>query len=126
MGLVRARVTLRNPRQPDLQPTGVDALAGSGSVRLCIPVRVQLRLDREEIAKKEVMLAGGDKSLAPYVGPVELHFKNRIGFANALVLGDEVLLGAMPMEAMDLVIIPKTRTPDVNPGSPNVATSVVK
>jgi hypothetical protein len=30
------------------------------------------------------------------------------------------------MEDMDLVIIPRTRTLDVNPGSPNVATTVVK
>jgi hypothetical protein len=30
------------------------------------------------------------------------------------------------VEDMDLVIIPKTRTVDVNPASPNVATSVVK
>jgi hypothetical protein len=60
------------------------------------------------------------------VGPVELHFKNRVGFFGALVMGDEVLLGAIPMEDMDLILIPKTRTLDVNPDSPNVATSVVK
>jgi hypothetical protein len=43
-----------------------------------------------------------------------------------LVLGDQVLLGAIPMEDMDLVIIPKIRTVDVNPNSPNIGTSVVK
>ncbi len=30
-----------------------------------------------------------------------------------------VLLGAIPMEDMDLVIIPETRTLDVNPDSPH-------
>ncbi len=30
-------------------------------------------------------------------------------------MGDQVLLGAIHMEDMDLVIIPKTRTGDVNP-----------
>jgi hypothetical protein len=49
-----------------------------------------------------------------------------VGFAGALVLGNQVLLGAIPMEDMDLVVIPSTRTLAVNPGSPNVATSVVK
>jgi hypothetical protein len=68
----------------------------------------------------------GSKKLVPYVGPVELHFKNRIGFAGALVMGDQVLLGAIPVEDMDLVIIPKTRTLDINPDSPNIATSIVK
>jgi hypothetical protein len=62
----------------------------------------------------------------PYVGPVELHFKNRVGFAGALVMADEVLLGSIPMEDMDLVIVPRTRTLDVNPNSPNVATSMAK
>jgi hypothetical protein len=87
---------------------------------------VQLQLSLEEIAKKEVTLADGGRKLVPYVGPVELRFKDRVGFSGALVMGDEVLLGAIPMEDMDLVIIPKTRTLDVNPSSPNIATSIVK
>ena len=52
--------------------------------------------------------------------------KNRVGFAGALVMGDQVLLGAIPMEDMDLVIIPKTRTLDINPNSPNFASSIAK
>src|SRR5437660_5154104 len=126
MGLVRAKVALKNPRKPELQPVEVDALADNGAVHLCIPAHVQIQLDLEEIAKKEVTLAHGGKQLVPYVGPVELHFGNRVGFAGALVLGDEVLLGAIPMEDMDLIVIPRTRTLDVNPSSPNVATSSVK
>jgi clan AA aspartic protease len=126
VGLIRARVTLTNPRRADLQPVEVDALADSGSVHLCIPPHVQLQLGLEEVTKKEVTLAEGGKKLVPYVGPVEVHFKNRVGFAGALVMGDEVLLGAIPMEDMDLVVIPKTRILDVNPASPNVGTSVAK
>ena len=126
MGLVKAKLTLHNPRKPELQLVEVDALADSGAVHLCIPPHVQIQLGLDEIAKKEVTLANGRKTLVPYVGPVELRFKNRVGFAGALVLGDEVLLGAIPMEYVDLMIIPKTRTLDVNPGSPNVATSVAK
>ena len=60
------------------------------------------------------------------MGPLELRFGNRIGYAGALVIGDEVLLGVIPMEDMDLVVIPKTQTLAVNPTSPNIATSVVK
>ncbi|HEY7314253.1 MAG TPA: hypothetical protein VH643_33185 [Gemmataceae bacterium] len=126
MGLIRAKLLLRNPRKPELQPVEVDALADSGSVHLCIPPHVQIQLELEETAKKEATLADGGKKLVPYVGPVELHFKNRIGFAGALVLGDEVLLGAIPREDMDLVLIPRSRTLDVNPSSPNIATSTAK
>ena len=102
------------------------ALADSGAAHLCIPPHVQIQLGLEEVAKKEVTLADGCKKLVPYVGPVEIHFKNRVGFAGALVLGNEVLLGAIPMEDMDLIIIPRTRTLAVNPDSPNIGTSVVK
>jgi hypothetical protein len=73
-----------------------------------------------------VTLADGSKKLVPYVGPVELRFKNRVGFAGALVMGDQVLLGAIPMEDMDLIIIPKTRTLEINPDSPNIASSTAK
>ena len=126
MGLTNATLMLRNARNPDLQPVEVEALADSGAVHLCIPPHVQVQLGLEEIDKKEVALADGSRKVIPYVGPIEVRFKNRVGFAGALVLGDQVLLGAIPMEDMDLVVVPKTRTVDVNPNSPNLATSVAK
>ena len=126
MGLVNENVLLRNPRLPELAPVDVVALADSGAVHLCIPEHVQIQLKLEAIDNKEVTLADGPKKLVPYVGPIELRFKNRVGFAGALVMGDQVLLGAIPMEDMDLIIIPKTRTLDVNPDSPNIASSIVK
>ena len=126
MGLVNGKVLLKNPRLPELAPVDVVALADSGAVHLCIPEHVQIQLKLEAIDNKEVTLADGSKKLVPYVGPIELRFKNRVGFAGALVMGDQVLLGAIPMEDMDLVIVPKTRTLDINPDSPNIASSIVK
>ena len=126
MGLVNGKVSLKNPRFPELAPVEVVALADSGAVHLCIPEHIQIQLKLEAIDNKEVTLADGSKKLVPYVGPIELRFKNRVGFAGALVMGDQVLLGAIPMEDMDLIIIPKTRTLDVNPDSPNIASSIVK
>jgi clan AA aspartic protease len=95
-------------------------------LHLCIPEHIRIQLGLEAIDSKEVTLADGTRKLVQYVGPIELRFKNRVGFAGALVMGDQVLLGAIPMEDMDLVIIPRTRTLDVNPGSPNIATSLAK
>jgi clan AA aspartic protease len=126
MGLVNAKVILRNPRKPELAPVEVDVLVDSGSVHLCIPEHIRLQLELEEIGKKEATLGDGSRKLVPYVGPIELKFKNRIGFAGALVMGDQVLFGVIPMEDMDLVVVPKTRTLDVNPSSPNIATSIAK
>lgn len=126
MGLVNAKIILKNPRVKKLKPLEVDALADSGAIHLCIPKHIQIQLKLEEIDKKEVILADEERKLVPYVGPIEIRFKNRVGFAGALVMGDQILLGAIPMEDMDLVIIPKKRFLDVNPDSPNVSTSIAK
>jgi clan AA aspartic protease len=126
MGLITAKVLLKNPRKGGLLPVEVEALADTGAVHLCIPDHVRIQLGLEEIDRKEVTIADGSKRLVPYVGPVEVRFKNRVGFVGALVMGDQTLLGAIPMEDMDLIVIPNTRTINVNPGSPNIATSIVK
>lgn len=126
MGLVYSKIQLKNPVDQTLLPIEVEALADTGAVHLCIPEHIQIQLKLSEIDRKEVTLADGTRKLIPYVGPIEIRFKNRVGFAGALVLGDQVLLGAIPMEDMDLVVIPSIRTLDVNPSSPNIATSIVK
>ena len=78
----------------------------------------------EEVDQKEVTLADGSRKLISYVGPIEIKFKNRVGFSGALVMGEQVLLGAIPMEDMDLIVIPSSRKLDINPDSPNIATSI--
>lgn len=66
------------------------------------------------------------------MGPVEVRFRNRRCFTGAMVLGDRllpddsVLLGAIPMEDMDLVLRPQLQSLDVNPESPNIPLSVAK
>ena len=124
MGLVRTMLTLKNPRNPNLEGIDVEALAHTGSVHMCIPEHIKIQLGLEECDRKEVTLADGSTRLVPYVGPLEIHFKNRVGFGGAIVMGNEVLLGAIPMEDMDLVVSPKSRKVDVNPESPNIACSI--
>ncbi len=124
MGLVNGHLILKNPKLPELEPVPVTALVDTGAVHLCIPEHVRIQLKLEAIDQKEVALADGSRKLVPYVGPIEIKFKNRTGFTGALVMGDQVLMGAIPMEDMDLVVIPKTRTVDVNPDSPNIASSI--
>jgi clan AA aspartic protease len=105
MGLVNAEIILKNPRKPELEPLRVAALADTAAVHLCIPAHVQVQLELEEIDKKEAILSDGTRKLVPYVGPIEIRYKNRVGFAGALVMGDQTLLGAIPLEDMDLVVI---------------------
>ena len=126
MGLVTATLSLSNPRIPEIQPIEVLALADTGSVFLCIPEHVRLQLKLETLQEREVTLADGSCISVPYVGPVVVRFRNRLGVMGALVLGTEVLLGAIPMEDMDLVVDPRRQTVDVNPASPNIASGIVK
>lgn len=51
---------------------------------------------------------------------------SRNGLAGAMVLGTEVLLGALPMEDLDLVVVPGGRQVVPNPNNPNVAASIAK
>ena len=126
MGLVSGTVLLRNPRLPELGAVEVEALADTGALHLCIPEHVRVRLRLDAITEKEVTLADGSVLQVPYVGPIEIRFKNRVGFAGALVMGDQVLVGAIPMEDMDLVVVPRTRTLELNPRSPDIGKTIVK
>ena len=127
MGYVHAEIVLRNPRKPDLRPIQAVAMADTGSLMLCIPSHIALQLELQQSSMREVTTAdGGANHTVPYVGPVEVIFENRQCFVGALVLGDEVLLGAVPMEDMDLVISPSRRTITVNPQSPNLPHALVK
>jgi len=48
------------------------------------------------------------------VGPLRIHFQDRWCDLSALVFGDEPLLGAVPMEMMDLVIEPGAQRLTIN------------
>jgi clan AA aspartic protease len=126
MGYVHAEIELSNPKDNSIDRLTAVALVDTGALTLCIPEHVRLQLVLEEVEKREITTADGRSSLVPYVGPVMVRFQNRTAFVGALVLGDEVLLGAVPMEDMDLVVIPSTRTLAVNPQSPNFPHALVK
>jgi clan AA aspartic protease len=126
MGLVYAEIQLSNPVQPELHPIKIDALVDSGALHLCIPKHLALQLKLTTQEDREVTLADGSRQLIPYAGPVKGNFLNRTAFVGVMVMGDEVLLGAIPMEDMDVVIHPATRSLMVNPESPNIAMTKAK
>jgi len=126
MGITRTALILTNPVKKDLAPIEVQALADPGAMHLCIPEHVAIQLGLTEQEKREVTLADGSKRLIAYVGPIEVRFGNRRCFVGAMVMGDETLLGAIPMEDLDLVIRPLTHEVTVNPASPNIPSSLAK
>jgi clan AA aspartic protease len=126
MGLSYCMLTLKNPRNAQRDPVEVQALADTGAVFLIIPEHIRLQLDLEGEGEKEVTLADGTRKMVPYVGPIETRFKNRVAYVGAIVMGDEVLLGAIPMEDMDLIVLPQQRRVDINPLNPNFAAAKAK
>lgn len=126
MGHLFAEIGLSNPRRSELKPLAVKALVDTGALMLCIPEHVAVQLDLQTESLREVTVADGRSMKIPYVGPIKVMFEDRLCFVGALVMGDEVLLGAVPMEDMDLLLSPSRQTVIVNPASPNIPHARVK
>ncbi len=121
MGQIYADLHLTNM----LRGLSVDitALVDTGARYLCVPeaVAVQLGFDPEECTTKTVTLADGHQRLVPWIAPIMIAFANRTYATEALVLGDEPLMGVLPIEAMDLVVDARKQVITVNPAHPNEA-----
>ncbi|HEX5259231.1 MAG TPA: clan AA aspartic protease [Sphingomicrobium sp.] len=126
MGLVYAEIELSNPRRPELRSVDQRALVDTGSTFLMVPEHVAIQLGLESLEDREITLADGGKTKKPYVGPVEVRAFGRRAFVGAIVAGDETLLGAIPMEDMDLVVHPERRWVGPNPLSPNIPSGKAK
>ena len=50
-------IELSNPRQPELHPLEVSALADTGALMICIPEHVVLQLHLEQESLREVTVA---------------------------------------------------------------------
>ena len=126
MGITHADILLENTILK--RKIEVKALVDSGSVFMTVPqhVAVQLGFDLEEVSTREAVLADGSRKRVPMIGPLRVHFSDRYCDLSALVLGDEPLFGAVPMEMMDLVLHPAQQTLTVNPENPYVPAALAK
>lgn len=106
----------------------VNALVDSGSYMLAINEKIKAQLNLLKVDEQMAELAEGSLIRLEIVGPVEIRFENRRCNVDAMVLpGDsEVLLGAIPMEDLDVLIDPKQQRLIVNPESPNIARKSLK
>ena len=120
MCVVTNTVLLRNALTPKFA-LQVDALADTGSLHLCIPQRICDRLQLQKVDEREVLLADGSTKLVPYVGPVEIRFKSRAAYVGAIVIGDRVLVGAIPMQEMGLIVIAGSGKLEIGPTARGVS-----
>jgi clan AA aspartic protease len=139
MGLVHTDIIISNTIDEAMAQDGLRAenevrketvrcLADSGAFMLYINEHLKNQLGLRHIRFETATLANGQEDKYEIVGPVTVRFSNRDTICRALVLPgeSEVLLGAIPMEDMDVVINPKTQSLTVNPLNPYMANKSLK
>jgi clan AA aspartic protease len=124
MGIIYQHIRLANFGRDDLEEIEINALVDSVAAELCISQQIANPLRLKQLGEREVRIANDDRVLVPYVGGVRVEVFGRQTATSAIVIGDQVLLGAIPMEAMDLIIHPRNLTLMPNPDSPNVPASL--
>ena len=87
---------------------------------------MQLGFDVDEVSQIAVTLADGSQHYVAKIAPIESAFENRTYVTEALVMGNEPLMGALPIEAMDLLVDLRMQTIFVNPAHPNVPVVLAK
>ena len=123
MGSIRTTIKLLNPLKDHLAPFEVVAVVDTGALNLCVPECLAKRLDFQILEYKDVIMPDGRTIKCPYVGPVMVQFENRKCYTGALTLGDEIILGTIPLEDMDLLIHPASHSIILNPNSPHFVAS---
>jgi clan AA aspartic protease len=140
MGLVHANIKLTNADDlalmrrkyisaDEVRNIEVTAMVDSGAYMLAINERIKHQLGFIDFnEKKSAQLADGSLIELEIVGPIEVRFENRRTVCEAMVLPGEteILLGAIPMEAMDVLIHPKEQKLIVNPAHPYQAQLALK
>jgi clan AA aspartic protease len=139
MGLVYADIELinngdlemvrRNYMDKDeVRRMRVNMLADSGAYMMAINENIQAIMDFPFLERRKSYLADNTPVEFDVVGPVMVKFENRTAICSANVLpGDsEPLLGAIPMEEMDVLIHPLKQELIINPEHPYGAILSIK
>lgn len=126
MGTTYAELKLTNLFSK--QSVTIRALVDTGATFMCVTeaIAVQLGFDTTEVSRHIVTLADGRQLKVPRIAPIEIIFGNRSYITEALVLGDEALMGVLPLEAMDLMVDPLRQQLIVNPAHPNFPVALAK
>ncbi len=139
MGLAYADIELINAEditlakyhiigEEEIKRIKLNLLVDTGSYMLCINESIQEQLKFPVAEKRKAQLANSQIVELDVVSNVELKFKNRRTICNAMVLpGDsEPLIGAIPLEDMDVLIDTQRQELIVNPEHPYFAQMKLK
>ena len=137
MGEIRVKVLLTNSademahRRRKLKKSAIrrfeaDALVDTGAVRSVIPVYVMEKLGLMERGQRIAEYADGRKEKVGITEPIIFDILGRDTLEEALVLGDEVLIGQTVLEKLDLLADCANRKLIPNPAHPDQPVSKVK
>lgn len=139
MGLIHAEIELINAGdlylakrhvigEEEVKRTRVTMLVDTGAYYMCINEFVQEQLQLPVVERRKSQLANGAIVEYDVVGPIEVRFKNRRCVVDAMLLPgeSELLLGAIPLEDMDVLIDPLRQELIVNPEHPHYAQMSLK
>jgi clan AA aspartic protease len=106
VGTTFAHITITNLFTKNT--THVRALVDSGSILPSVTedVAKSLGFDPTEFTTTRVVLADGRRISIPMIGPIQIAYEDRSCTTSAYVMGDECLLGCVPLETMDLILDP--------------------
>ncbi|MDI9366396.1 MAG: hypothetical protein QM541_15675 [Flavobacterium sp.] len=134
MGLVYADIILINAidlemahrniiGEDEIKQMSINMMVDSGAYMMAINQTIQGQLQLPFIEKRKNILADGSIKEYEVVGPIIVKFSNRTSTCSAVVLpgNSEPLLGAIPMEEMDVQIHPRRQELVVNPAHPYYA-----
>jgi clan AA aspartic protease len=118
MGLVHAEITLKNAgdvtnvrrgliNEPEIRQTVVRAVVDTGAMTLVINEQLRQQLGLGIVGTKQATLANNVKETVQIAETVEVHWKNRSMTCQPWVVNaGRILLGAIPLENMDLIVDP--------------------
>lgn len=123
MGITYAALRLGHFGRDDIESLDADAVVDTGANDMVIPPLVAELLKLEPLKPRTVRLADGSRATVPCVGPLLVESMGRDCVTDALVMGDQVLLGAVAMQLMDVIVHPGSHSLLPNPESPDQPSS---
>jgi clan AA aspartic protease len=137
MGVVRVLIKLKNAVDEELVIRGllaphlvrecqVTGLVDTGAVSLVIPSEMVEELGLRIIGQRVVEYANGNQETIGVTGPLIIECQGRTTIDEALVVGNEVLIGQVILEKLDLLVDCKNQRLISNPANPDYPVAMIK
>jgi clan AA aspartic protease len=139
MGKIFAEIQLINSRdvmkadenmisKSNIRSMTLNILVDTGAYNLAVNERIANQLGLVKLKEQSFIIADRTEQIFDIVGPVDIVFENRETTTRAVLLpgNAEPLLGQIPLEDMDIVLLPKEEKMIVNPLSPYMARKDLK